>query len=109
MKTTQTVIAKLRNLHDRDRFIELTKSMALWLYSKPGFLSYSFFENGTSISDSLTYDSVESADKINAEFKETSIYSEMIKLVEPDYVSFFGHEVFLDLERHLSPEKSASE
>ena len=66
--TIQVVIAQLKNIEHRDRFIELTKEMVSWLRMQPGFVEYSLYENEIDASDALAFESDEAAERINKNF-----------------------------------------
>jgi len=94
-KVVQIVIAKLKGDENRQRFIELTKEMKLWLLKQEGFISYEVYENGLDWTDRIVYKNGECADVINKLFLETRMAKEMKELVEATYSSFMG--VFVDL------------
>jgi len=95
MATTQIVISKLKRIDDKDLFMDLTKRMVNWLNRQPGFISYSIYQNGRNLSDTLEFESDLDAKRINEAFTETEIFLKMHDLIEPDYHGFFGEKVSL--------------
>lgn len=90
---TQIVIAKLKSSNHKDEFIALTRTMVNWLEKQPGFISYALYEDGLHISDILTYESEEAAERIIQDFRNTKTYSKLIPLIDSEYSSFLGKPV----------------
>ena len=89
----QIVLSKLKPATSRERFIELTKEMKLWLLTQEGFVSYEIYEDKQNWADKIVYENRDAAERINHLFMKTKVAEKMLELVEPDFIGFIGAKV----------------
>jgi hypothetical protein len=89
----QIVKFKLKPDASREIFLELTEQMVAWLKSKDGFIAYELYEGSEFWSDRIAWNDQSFAHGVLKEFLSTAIASELIRLVEDGYSSFFGQVV----------------
>ena len=92
----QIVITRLRDPAERERFLDVTRSMVAWLREQTGFLGYELFEGEHGEwSDRLSWASREDAERVTRAFVETPVGREMLDLVAPGYRYIMGVRVDL--------------
>jgi quinol monooxygenase YgiN len=89
----QIVISKLKDVSDKNEFLDLTRKMVKWLETQKGFISYKLYTESESFSDSLVFENKDAAQKINKAFLQTPVCRRMLELVDADYRGFLGEEV----------------
>lgn len=90
---TQMVIFRLRPGVDAAAFIELSQAMHAWLQEQDGFCSYELYQGDAHWADRICWRDTDCATRGNHAFFETSIYQDMLQLVEPDYSAILGRRV----------------